>query len=98
MGSVTITEFILARVAEDEQNIADARIGDGLEWWMPEQWTRERSLAECEVKRKIVELHEPGGGAWCTSACESESPMGCDTLRALAAIWADHDDYEEGWR
>lgn len=57
-----------------------------------------RVLAQCAAFRAIVELHEPGGGAWCTSACESESPAGCGTLRALAGIFADRDGWQEAWR
>ncbi|GEB16678.1 hypothetical protein NSI01_49930 [Pimelobacter simplex] len=58
----------------------------------------DRVLAECKAKRRIVELHEPGPGAWCSETCDSESPIGCDTLLALASVYADCPDFNPAWR
>lgn len=122
---MTLTEFLLARVAEDE---ADARLavrchepgepwgwdtvpGDGLHI---ARWDPARVLAECEAKRRIVELHTVDGTVRLrstdekvyvcrTCSLEDEPPSGpmewpCDTLRALAAVYADHPDYRDEWK
>ncbi len=71
-----------------------------------------RVLADCKAKRQIVELHaddQPncmGGyreglmhGDIIRSVRLNGAPIGyCDTLLALAAIYADHPDYQEAWR
>lgn len=70
-----------------------------------------RVLAECEAKRKIVEVHEtiaafyPGCTIETDPCCEVCSGGGeypgsfpCKTLRLLAAVYADHPDYRDGWR
>ncbi|MET0489086.1 MAG: DUF6221 family protein [Acidimicrobiales bacterium] len=51
-----------------------------------------RILAECEAKRRIVERH---------SACDDVSygdASTCPDMRDLAAVYADHRDYDEAWR
>jgi len=103
---MTLTEFLLARIAEDE------------EWVRHPDWCRAvaddqacdcdgpaRVLAECEAKRRIVERH--GGTNW-GAAPGDPYPMMCDecqdalwpcpTLRLLALPYADHPDYDEEWR
>ena len=90
---MTIAEFLLARIAEDE------------EWVRHPDWCRAvaddqacdcdgpaRVLAECEAKRRIVE-REP---LWNDPPEVRE--LYDDTLRDLAAIYADHPDYDEEWR
>lgn len=57
---MTLAEFLLARIAEDEEDLENSRIGDSPEWWMPDMWNRERAEAECEAKRRIVEEHRQG--------------------------------------
>lgn len=55
---VTIEEFLLARIADDEASAAEyqgeTEPGD------LDHWTPERIRADCRAKRRIVELH----GAW----------------------------------
>lgn len=156
---MTLTEFLLARIAEDE-SFASAAIGDepgadktpGDWWakdehsmvyagdWVPVVETAERSipngdgdgvitwrvtapldhiarhdptrvLAECEAKRRILEMHTPDstwdGGEECAQCSFHEAyegfndvsePFPCTTLRVLAAVCADHPDYDEAWR
>lgn len=125
---MNITEFLLARIAEDEQ-LAQAAIDNAA----PEEWESElgdmnlwpediafwanntppRILAECAAKRAIVAAHplttdvvevstriKPG------FACETCFSFGdvvedsgyCDTLRAIAAVYAGHPDYQEYWK
>ncbi|MEW2108684.1 DUF6221 family protein [Streptomyces albidoflavus] len=71
-----------------------------------------RVLAEVEAKRRIMGLHpviggweDEGGhdlglGCECCGHSEEYSDRGgwCETLRLLAAAYADHPDYREEWR
>lgn len=124
---VTLAEFLLARIDEDE---AAAHLGNGQVAWLtfchPDggmkyttvahrrysaalSWVaggREqeepaavdpfydsaRVLAECDSKRRIVELFAiaPQEGY--------ELPRGAITLRFLALPYADHSDYNPAWR
>ena len=56
---MTLTEFLLARISEDEHQAGIADLGD-------EYFTPARVLAECEAKRRIVESYvaEFGHGDW----------------------------------
>lgn len=109
----SLTEFILARIAEDE---AAARAEDERKTaWFKEfggraavaftEWDAgpgdpARTLAQCAALRRIV--------AACGPVVAYESYEGPDyyggteacelTLRALASIWADHESYDPAWR
>jgi hypothetical protein len=76
---VKIVEFLQARIAEDQAWAEDNR-DDCWAWGDPE-----RTLLECEAKRRIV------------SAADPEFGMGNYALRALAAIYARHPDYDPDW-
>lgn len=72
------------------------------------------SLAECEAKRRIIELHHPSeteGFVVCSECGPTEDVkwrveqylgglgFPCKTLRLLAIPYADHPDFrEEEWR
>lgn len=89
---MTITEFLLARIAEDEDDLAMARLDDLPAWWMPGWWTRERAQADIEAKRRIIERH---------SRCDDVSfgdASTCPDMQTLASIYRDHPDYREEWR
>lgn len=99
MTTPTLTEFLLARIAEDEEyvrGIAPARV-----------------LAEFAAHRRIVELHavsesvETSGWTkgvpyFRCAACDDVDGgcevAGCNTLRALAAVYADHPQFRQDWR
>lgn len=107
----TLTEFLLARITEDE-----ARAPDAIKYLIDDYYqvfTPERIVGECTAKRQIVELHgelltmrgEPYG--YCRMCAENEEadwdgapPVAwpCPTLRHLASVYADHPDYREDWR
>jgi hypothetical protein len=94
-GGMTITEFLLARIAEDE---ALAR-----EWAPrhPANKTRARIEAECEAKRRIVEeMGRLAGDERPTSNLDEDGwiLLCWETLETLAAVYADHPDYDESWR
>lgn len=108
---MTITEFLLARIAEDE-----ARVERDLHPSGPHpdlgsvlcEWEESRWLAECKAKRRIVAEHAPEYGS-CSVCCDDwgnamtgdsaqpvESP--CPTLWVLATIYADHPDFARARR
>ncbi len=93
---MTLADFLLARIAEDEKfAVTDwpagrAWSGSGL----PPDPTR--IAAECEAKRRIIEecrgwLEEPGDDY-------GAKALASMTLRLLALRYTDHPDYREGWR
>jgi hypothetical protein len=100
---MTIAEFLLARIAEDEAlwrlaveaevaftALRGAQIsGHPLAAVPPPAFGR-RMLAECEAKRRIIEGMAPYGPIDDINADE--------ILPLLALPYADHPDYDEGWR
>jgi hypothetical protein len=105
--TLTLTDFLLARIAEDEA-VAESATGEpvfqGLQLFSDGYGTdviarsRRGTLAECEAKRRIVEWHfgKPNdGGPYCAN-CGSDWP--CENLAALALPYADHPDFREEWR
>jgi len=160
---MTLTQFLLARIAEDEAVARAASTDLDPNWWEKSEharvyagdWDRvvqggeieagpnlrrdplahiarhdpARVLAECEAKRAIIAFHEswpvlvegpmefgPVDGtdphaiayrathqiAWATQAEYVKrfgtEPPTTPMLRALAAVYADHPDYDEVWR
>ncbi len=76
-------------------------------------WLLERVLAECDARRRIVELHQsedvdgrlPDGEEItlpCCVVCRDSNGMReeepCQTLRLLALPYADSPGYREEWR
>jgi hypothetical protein len=73
-----------------------------------------RVLAECEAKREILRIHEwqatdyygPCGEPCCArretryicARCGGLPDAPCDTVKALALTYAEHDDYRPEWR
>jgi len=99
---MTITEFLEARIAEDEYEanvcLAQYRRGEG---GSSRRWKRQ--LAECAAKRAIIEQHK----RYAREAAEnvgiafvgarSGQEVTADSLKSLAAIYADHQDYQQEW-
>ena len=108
---MTLTDFLLARIAEDERlAFADAprrgrdweltQIDDSRSWDLLAMSHR-RVLAECEAKRAIVQgwgQFLAGAPEWAEREMPSVLRMARMTLHALALPYADHEDYDEGWR
>ena len=105
-----IDEFLLARVAEDEavahlgrrHNDRGAYANDNYGCLLVDP---ARVLAECEAKRRAVDA------AWCDHEFfEMDRGFGLgrdemaerndypDIIRILAAVYADHPDYDPEWR
>lgn len=104
--AVTLTEFLLARIAEDEavahaatHEVAIAE--DRYSWASVDfnatenaehgrRWEPERVLAECEAKRRIV--------AELDNAEDDDTFYGWRAIAHLAAVYADHPDYRGEWK
>lgn len=100
---MNITDFLLARIEEDE---ADARQEDEdythttllptYDSQHQARWNTERVLAECAAKREVVEnlamvkLEQP-------TLRELRGPLADVTLRQLAAVYRGHPDYQQEW-
>jgi hypothetical protein len=101
--TLTLTEFLLARIAEDEAAARD----DGADAMMGHRWKHapenvyqelqavvlansRRVLAECEAKRLVVKGFEPYG--------ELDDMFAPEILAILAAVYADHPDYRDEWK
>ena len=95
--SQTITEFLEARIAEDEKPAyyyGSLALGTA------------RVLAECAAKRAILKEHAEDG-LYCDTCAEwwrSEVGEGppqvkypCATVKALATVYADHPEYDKDW-
>ena len=80
---MTLTEFLLARIAEDGRYIAD---------FNPARYV----VAECEAKRQLVEL---ANGALCDRGFDDDGKyISSMVLRWLAFPYADHADYQQEWK
>jgi hypothetical protein len=111
---MTLTEFLLARIAEDEAiwggvskrtPTTDLALAAG-NWPDGESailLTTNRHAAECDTKRRIVSLHSRSEGLYDQGVLIEclEGCIGaypCKTLRLLALPYADHPDYLPEWR
>ena len=118
--TLTLAEFLLARIAEDEAVARRAQRAYQHVFGIPHYFTANSdtsvamnprvALAECEAKRRIVEDADTYVGEfenedWRTNDTFTAGRVAGrarswrdDTLRLLALPYADHSDYEEGWR
>ena len=96
---MTLTEFLLERIAEDEAEMelaASRRPFDGKARW----------LAECATKRRVVELHQghhecvgvKAGGRGTVLVAHGYQFANDPTLALLALPYDYHPDYDESWR
>ena len=93
---MTLTEFLLARITEDDKQAYFA--------WPRPPMTSERLRAECEAKRVIVRIcddllrsfnHEPTA-PW-PDVNRRERQHASVILESLALPYAEHPDYREEW-
>jgi len=101
---MSLTEFLLARIAEDEAEIAnpdwatlpsDGYMGHAATWGRP------RALAECEAKRLLIQRAESLAEYVDGTREDSRHTYEWTLLRLLAPLaltYADHPDYDEEWR
>ncbi len=98
----TLTEFLLARIAQDEADAnvirkVEGDLGDGACWivhamdnavWDAPTVSSRRMLAEVEMQRWMVETFGV------TDYSRYDDPK---IMRRLALPYADHPDYREEW-
>lgn len=110
-GTMTLTDFLLQRIAEDE---AESRHRDTVTFGDQQRalagiqgaFDPARVLAECDAKRRIVGLFTEG--YWCDPGDAREltyddghpnsAYVAGHMIRALALPYADHPDYREEWK
>lgn len=111
---MTLPEFLYARIDEDERLARAAANAPGdlvpLDEAHAEQVARfdvDRVLAECDAKRRIIDLAYEATGYDMTVDLERASSARVDSdvafvgdriLRALAVPYARHPDFDDAWR
>ena len=98
---MTLTEFLLARIDEDEaaarreqDEVAERILAQGpITWAFDPAWEKSpffpaRVLRECEAKRRIVEGMDYG---------DIDNINEPEVLGLLAAVYSDHPDYRQEW-
>ena len=86
----TLADFLLARIAEDEAATRRIQsVGSCEPAYRPA-----RVLAECAAKRAIVEAFSE----WDGSVYDGWTNAASIVLPALAAPYADHEDFRAEWR
>jgi hypothetical protein len=104
-GAVTLTEFLLARIDEDETAVSEYQFAPPMEEPFASmkmsdlpplmrahliRWNPVRVLAECEAKRRaVVQVSDVKWGGY--SVRDALLPL-------LALPYADHPDYRQEWR
>jgi|SRR5450756_2472930 len=101
-----LTDFLLARIAEDEE-----MAGSGWGRPVPGRWCRsdegrsiltpQAILAECESKRRIVMEFEQVHADYRiapTPMMEGQRFGLAKAVAALAEVYTDHPDYQEDWK
>lgn len=96
---MTLTEFLLARMAEDEADVEQRRDeyayrvkfeGEDYAQRFDHPGSIDRAARDCDSKRRIVVGMQPFGPL---DDIDSEAILGL-----LALPYADHPDYDEQWR
>jgi hypothetical protein len=86
-----LSEFLLARIAEDER-----RVQQLIQVMGSTTQATDRLLAECQAKRQLLDWHRQ------YNLDESDHPHGredqCPAWRLLAMPYDDHPAYDEAWR
>lgn len=90
-----LTEFLTARLDEDEARALDTRDPPYRHIvHLRTQTLEDRFLAEVEAKRQIMEMEANVDSEYLSGFWDAHDR----TLQALALIYADHPDYREEWR
>ena len=106
----TATEFLLARIAEDEAMAERGGSHNGGGTFANDNYgcllvQPARVLAECEAKRAaikaawkdhcLIEGEWGGGQSQGAMSAKNDNPA---VVEALASVYADHPDFQEAWR
>jgi hypothetical protein len=110
MSNPTITEFLEARIDEDEARASSGWSSFGVSRWETDNYGRDfltpsAVRAECAAKRAIIELAEQSSEVeqefddyeWQGTVNRSEPLVGDAILFALAAVYKDHPGYRQDW-
>jgi Family of unknown function (DUF6221) len=107
---MTLDAFLAARLDEDEAAAKAVRPDqDYADSEHQERWSPGRVLREVAAKRAILTEHRPVPSrfiesstcALCTvRTMKASTPVRwpCETMRALAAVYSDHPDYNNEWK
>ncbi|MCG7287164.1 DUF6221 family protein [Cellulomonas sp. ACRRI] len=104
---MTLTTFLLARIAEDEAAVAGAVPAGTGPTYRADPADAVRVLAECRAKRRVVVLADEATGLDETVDMEREAGsrgesgvhyVGDRILRAMAAVYDGHPDFDPAWR
>ncbi len=101
-----LPEFLLARIAEDEDDARGARYVTLDHWWLPEFADPARVRADCEAKRRLVAEYVAARDARNNATTDPQIFMAFQTaitamhpaLAAFTLPHANHPDYDEAWR
>lgn len=109
---MTIVDFILLRIEEDEI-LAERLVNSPLPILGPDpddpvvaylkRWSPWHTLSLCVLRRQRLSahrpVHNPIGGLMCLTCDDRRGRSGwpCRTLRLLANEWVDHPDFREEW-
>ena len=104
METATLTEFLLARIAEDEA-AAKRDIEEGVKEtqgssvvWAEGYVSPVRALAECAAKRRILDTWQDPDAVPEGERETYFKALGIDQcVRLLAQVYSDHPDYREEW-
>jgi hypothetical protein len=93
---MTITEFLEARIEEDERHASSGWSSLRDTRWDTDDYGRDMLtpsavLAECAAKRELVEIHTT-----CDDVSYGDAST-CPEIRTLAAVYKDHPDYQQEW-
>jgi len=91
---MTLTEFLLARIAEDEKWRWHIDYCRALDDGACDCHATERVLAECEAKRRIIVGLDYESDEWCFA----DAPAVAEVLPFLSLPYADHPDYRQEWK
>ena len=100
-----------AAAKQEDEDYADTTLLPTYDSEHQANWNTARVLAECAAKRAIIGDHELVAKMYLKDYCSTcadwenselgEGPPGveypCPTVKALAAVYADHEDYDSGW-
>lgn len=107
-----IDGFLLARIAEDEAAAEHGRRHNDVGTYANDNYgcllvDPTRVLLECEAKRRVVAehdaahiLHDQGPPKPCSvdvGTTRTALVWPCRTMRILAAVYADHPDFDPAW-
>lgn len=100
---MTLVEFLLSRIAEDEDAAGRARSHNGGGAFANDNYgcllvQPERVLAECAAKRDLIEWAAGITSLRMMGDPDAPRPVEMDVLKVMACVWADHPDFDVRWR